>query len=80
MPKEKVELSEENLMLLVRICEAFGSEQEAQDDPNFVLNQLLKEIESRKMKVSASLSPILRQNLSPNVLKSRREDMLENSR
>lgn len=73
----KVELSEENRRLLESICSEFGSEQEAKEDPNFVLKQLLSEIERRKKKVSASLSLVLVHNLDPNVLKSRRKHMEE---
>jgi hypothetical protein len=55
--RTEVVLSEENRRLLEEISAKFDSEDEARNDPNFVLNELLKKLNEYKAK-STSLIPM----------------------
>jgi hypothetical protein len=69
----KTVLSERNQKLLEEICAEFGSIEEAQRDPDFVLRALLETLNKDKGNVSRMLSTTLDYSISRTALEDRRE-------
>ena len=69
----KIVLSEENRRLLVRICRPYGTAKEAENDPNFVITQILKGVIEDQKNLGSSMKRFLRNRIEIGPLEYARE-------